>query len=168
MNARRAEPLTIWIPRSVLRSCTDDAAATFPLETGGTFMGWWADPVTAVVNGMIGAGPNASRSAFHFEPDQDWQVEQIARYYEACGRRETYLGDWHSHPRARTGSISRTDRNVLRRIIKTPSARCLAPLMAIFYGDTASWQLKVWRARCVRPFLWERLVVDEMALSIAE
>lgn len=33
-----------------------------------------------------------------FEPDADWQAEQVARIYAETGRNITYLGDWHTHP----------------------------------------------------------------------
>jgi integrative and conjugative element protein (TIGR02256 family) len=75
-----------------------EAAARYPLETGGVFMGYWADDRTAVVTQAIGPGPNAYHHRHRFAPDQEWQTTEIAEYYRASGRRETYLGDWHTHP----------------------------------------------------------------------
>ena len=134
----------------------------FPLETGGTFMGWWANTTTAVITAIIGPGPNAIHGRHHFQPDQGWQLNQIAQHYEVSGRRETYLGDWHSHP-SRTGrTLSWADRRVLRLIISTPSARCPIPLMAVLWGPPDDWQTTMWYARLHwRHFLWDRLVVSE-------
>ena len=84
------------MPRTVKQACNDEASEMFPLETGGTYMGWWSYACTAVITTEIGPGPNASHGRHHFQPDQEWQLEQIARHYVASGRRETYLGDWHS------------------------------------------------------------------------
>lgn len=157
----------VWMPQGMMQACIDEAFGTFPMETGGTFMGWWMDARTAVITAEIGAGPNANYGRYHFQPDQDWQLDQIARYYEASGRRETYLGDWHSHPGASGGALSWTDRRVLHRIINTPAARCPTPLMIVFWGDTTGWLTASWRARLYpRSILWDRLVLEQMALKL--
>ena len=131
-------------------------------------MGWWADITTAVIAAVIGPGPDARHERHNFEPDQDWQLDQIAQHYEASGRRETYLGDWHSHPNASVDTLSWTDRRVLRRIINTPSARCPAPLMTVFWGQPDDWQAAVWHARLLRrTLLWDRLIVRRAQLSVA-
>lgn len=93
-----AREVVVWLARNVLEAATREADEKFPLESGGTFMGWWADAKTAVVTAMIGPGPDASHGQSHFQPDQAWQLDQIAQHYHASGRREIYLGDWHSHP----------------------------------------------------------------------
>ncbi len=160
--------LVVWMPEAMRQVCVDEASHTIPLETGGTFMGWWADSGTAVIRAAIGPGPNASHGRHHFQPDQDWQLDQIARHYEASGRRETYLGDWHSHPNASGGALSWTDRRVLRRVINTPSARCPTPLMIIFWGNPDGWQIATWRARLhFRPILWDRLILEQAAMKLA-
>jgi integrative and conjugative element protein (TIGR02256 family) len=155
---------TVWIADDLLEEITSLACDYHPVETGGTFMGWWADSATAVINGLIGAGPAAEHGATHFQPDQDWQLQEIARHYEASGRRETYLGDWHSHPGATSGRISFTDRCVLRRIIGAPAARCPNPLMLIVWGEREQWQMSQWRAGLKRGLIWSRLAVEESDL----
>jgi len=155
----------VWMPQEVRQTCIDEASRTFPLETGGTFMGWWAGPTPAVITAVIGPGPKALHERRHFQPDQDWQLEQIACYYEASGRRETNLGDWHSHPRRTERSLSWTDRRALRSIIGTPSARCPAPLMAVLWGHPDDWQTAMWQAQLQpRRLLWDQLVVNEARL----
>ncbi|MER9191027.1 Mov34/MPN/PAD-1 family protein [Mesorhizobium australicum] len=154
-----------WLPNTLIQGCADEADTKFPLETGGTFMGWWLSPDTAVVAAMIGPGPGALHERFRFQPDQQWQVEQIAAHYESSGRRETYLGDWHSHPGAPSGALSWTDRGVLRRVIATPEARCALPLMMILWGSSGTWQLTAWRAQTMpRVVLWDKLHLDPVQI----
>ena len=130
-------------------------------------MGYWSDSNTAVVTKLIDAGPAAERGSHYFEPDQKWQLTEIARHYERSGRRETYLGDWHSHPAAQNGKLSRKDCTVLRRIITTPEARALTPLMAVFNGKPSEWELTVWRAE-LRPrrFLRPKLTAAQARLRV--
>lgn len=153
-----------WIPSSILRACRVEANAKFPLETGGVFMGYWHSKKELIITAMIGPGPAATHECHTFEPDQAWQTERIADHYHASGRRETYLGDWHTHPGARHGILSRTDRSVLRRIIDTPEARCPSPLMAIWAGDPeVGWQQYLWlatRQRCL--WLWRPVSATQL------
>ncbi len=156
----------VWIPVRILDACQSEAADKFSLETGGTYMGLWADAHTAVVTAMVGPGPNAHHERHAFQPDQAWQLDEIGRHYAASGRRETYLGDWHSHPHASVGKLSWTDRRVLRQVITTPAARCPTPLMAVFWGGPSDWQLTVWKAHLrSRPILWDRLVLEEFCVN---
>lgn len=157
----------VWLPQNVRDACLAEATDKFPYESGGTFMGWWADAQTAVVTAMIGPGPNAHHDRHAFQPDQAWQLDKIARHYAASGRRDTYLGDWHSHPQASSGTLSWTDRGVLRRVIKTPAARCTRPLMAVFWGEPPDWHLDIWQGELnARKFLWDRLVVAPLSVKI--
>jgi integrative and conjugative element protein (TIGR02256 family) len=152
----------IWFPAVLYDHCVEQARSFGRLETGGAFMGYWRDQA-AVITAAIDAGPNALHEPYQFEPDQDWQLAEIARHYEASGRRETYIGDWHTHPGARAGYLSRTDRAVLRRIINTPAARAERPAMIVFHGVDDVWDATAWLA-CLRPrrFLWPRLQLDQI------
>lgn len=124
-------------------------------------MGWWSGATSVVVSDMIGPGPNALHEAGNFQPDQEWQLQEIARLYERSGRRITYLGDWHTHPRATSGYLSWTDRGVLRQIIASADARCPRPLMAILSGEPARWSFDCWVAHSHRRrFFWDRVHVD--------
>lgn len=163
----RPGPVTVWISSQLLQTCIDEATRTFPLEAGGTFMGWWSDAATVVVTAMIGPGPDAVHGQHDFAPDQAWQLAQIADHYQASGRRETYLGDWHSHPKASSGMLSWTDRRVLRRIIHSSEARCAEPLMAVLWGAGEAWQTEISHARLrPRSLLWDRLVVEPAGLRV--
>jgi integrative and conjugative element protein (TIGR02256 family) len=157
----------VRLPAKVHDRCIAEAHAHYPSETGGTLMGYRADANVFVVTAEIGAGPEASRGPHSFEPNQAWQLAEIARHYEASGRREAYLGDWHSHPGAEIGRLSRTDRRVLRRIINTPSARAPTPLMLIFYGTRDEWRASAWIAALIpRLILWPRLQLSNARLRL--
>ena len=161
-------PVTVWLTTEIAAACKDEASRTFPLESGGTFMGYHADNNTVVITAVIGPGPNASHGRSHFEPDQAWQLNEIARLYAESGRRETYVGDWHSHPNASSGEVSGVDRRVLKAIMKTPAARCRRPLMALLYGNPTGWQLDIWRARLARRACFASYVaVDGAAVRYA-
>lgn len=155
----------VWLPSNFRRECIEDASHFYDFETGGTLMGYWYERV-AVVTALIGAGPNALHERHNFEPDQEWQLERIAEHYEASGRTESYLGDWHSHPNATSGRLSWTDRSVLRRIINTPEARAPRPVMIVLHGGEEDWQATAWVAAIrERRVLWPKLFVSEADLK---
>ncbi|RWD60494.1 MAG: hypothetical protein EOS36_20850 [Mesorhizobium sp.] len=134
----------VWLPRSVVYVMKSDADQWYDKETGGTFMGYWAETRVAVVTRMIPAGPNAKRTRCSFLPDQDWQQAEIAKHYHRSGRLDTYLGDWHTHPDTFSNRLSGTDRACLRNVIGTPSARASTPIMMLMCGKTARWMLHAW------------------------
>lgn len=149
----------------MLADCKQECADKQPLETGGVFLGWRSPDGSAVVTIMVGPGPNAVHGRTAFEPDQVWQIEEIASHYAEARRRLEYLGDWHSHPGMLSGNPSRTDRRVLHRIMRTPSARCPLPLMAIFWGGDPDWSATLWEARIHRrALLRDRVELHEAKL----
>lgn len=154
--------MRVHLPSKLLTACEDEASTHFPLESGGTFMGYVSGDC-AYVEAMIPPGPKAYRGLQAFAPDQEWQLAEIAALYERSGRIVTYLGDWHSHPNAFSGDLSPRDRTVLRRIIRSPEARCPQPIMSILYGSPRHWKLSVWRGALLpRKLLGETLLVDEL------
>lgn len=153
---------SLVLPNRLVRQCVDEANAHYPLETGGAFMGYWAQG-TVVVTGMIGPGPNARRTRYTFETDQEWQNAQIAKHYARSSRRETYIGDWHTHPNARTGRLSPLDRNVLRAIIECPEARAPFPLMGIMYGRPSTWKFCIWKGELKPRLFWHRVVLEKLS-----
>ena len=163
------EDSIVWMPAGLLDQCMGEADLAYDLETGGLLMGYWSGTNIAVVTRLVGAGPEARRERFSFEPDQEWQVEKIARHYEASGRRETYIGDWHTHPNAKSGRLSMTDRSVLRRVIETPAARASNPIMMLLYGSKDAWQATALVA-ALRPrrLLWPKLEIREASLRLYE
>ncbi|WP_352567468.1 MULTISPECIES: Mov34/MPN/PAD-1 family protein [unclassified Mesorhizobium] len=142
-----------------------DADLWYDRETGGTFMGYWAESNVAVITAMIPAGPRASHERSSFLPDQSWQQVEIAKHYERSGRLDTYLGDWHTHPDAVSNRLSWTDRVCLKTIIKTPTARNQRPVMMLMCGKPGEWSLHSWFCELrTKLFLFEFL--DEREATI--
>ena len=156
-------PVLIWLPDAILDEMKDDADRHYDNETGGVFMGYWADKSSCVVTKMITAGPFAHRAKFSFEPDQDWQLEQIAQHYENSQRREIYLGDWHSHPGADGVHLSRADKACLKAITKAPKARQPKPIMLILCGRKNDWAVEAKIASLTR----RMKIFDDLTISNA-
>lgn len=121
-----------------------EADQSYPCETGGVLMGYWAFPYTEIViTQAIGPGPQAFHDRFSFIPDHQFHDLEIARVYETSGRLHTYLGDWHSHPDS-SAYISKLDSQTLKKIASYGPARTMVPLMAIL-GAGAPWELRIWK-----------------------
>lgn len=138
----------IWIAEEVLRDIIEAADDAYPQETGGVFMGYRSiAPCATVITESLGPGPNARHENAAFQPDYEFQEAEIARHYERCGRRETYLGDWHSHPGATTGRLSFKDRVTLRRIAVHEGSRIRTPIMGVVFGRREDRKMAIWRYR---------------------
>jgi integrative and conjugative element protein (TIGR02256 family) len=132
--------MRLWILSDALARIVEEANRQAPLETGGLLLGYERDS-EIVVTEVIGPGPAAGHGATTFIPDHEHQETELARLYEASGRRHTYLGDWHSHPGG-SATLSRTDRRTLRRIARSPQARAPRPLMVVVHGGSSGeWQI---------------------------
>lgn len=119
-----------------------EAGSRFPMETGGVLLGV-ATSSDVWIDMIIGPGPASQHSATRFVPDADFQQREVARIYEASGRRVEYLGDWHTHPGG-SAALSWTDHRTLRRIALDPDARQARPLMLIL-GHGGPWKPAAWR-----------------------
>lgn len=109
-------------------------------------MGYWADTDTMVITKCIGPGPEGAHTHTSFTPDHTWQEKEVAEHYGKTGRVETYLGDWHIHPRQDVGRMSWKDRRTAFRIATSQTARANRPLMALLHGDLEDLRLAVWIA----------------------
>jgi integrative and conjugative element protein (TIGR02256 family) len=159
----------VWLSAKALEEIESSADDLYPLESGGTLMGYWAKPGVAVVTNLIPAGPDAVHKRTSFLPDQEWQLREIARHYEASGRMDGYLGDWHSHPDADEARLSWSDKACLKRIIRTPRARVLTPLMMIGFGCPGEWTLEPKIAHLTRKLgLLDRLTIVDAELRVFE
>jgi integrative and conjugative element protein (TIGR02256 family) len=148
----------VWLPASIYDLCCANADQHFPYETGGALMGYWVDKERVVVTASIEAGPNAIHNRYSFEPDYSYQRQRIADHYEASGRYDAYLGDWHTHPAGISGSLSIADRKALKRVATSMAARAPNPLSLILYGRPSAWKTACWCAAVVpRRILWHRL-----------
>lgn len=152
------QPL-VWLPRPILDECRTDASEHYPNESGGSFMGYEADG-QLVITSMVPGGKGALRTPCSYAPDTGWQNAEIAGRYQASGRKDSYLGDWHSHPDTMNAYLSRDDKAVIKKIIRCPAARASKPLMFVLCGSPASWTIHGWRgvlAKHARIFPYVRL-----------
>jgi integrative and conjugative element protein (TIGR02256 family) len=118
-----------------------------------------------VITEAVGPGLRAVHDLKGFLPDHEYQDAEIAKRYEASGRRISYLGDWHSHPGG-TASLSRKDEKTLARIAREQAARAATPLMALLAGADP-WTLAVWCGRLVRvPLLGGRLATYRLDVRV--
>lgn len=160
-----SRPPVLWLARTSLEAMAREAASRHPSETGGVMLGYADEGDDVVVTTIIGPGPRAIHARSRFVPDHAYHVAEVARLYEASGRRWTYLGDWHTHPDA-PAYLSPTDADTLEQIAGARMARVPRPVMLILgqqAGDRggyahreAGWHVGAWRF--VRPrALWARM-----------
>lgn len=143
----------IWLSDTDQNVIYEESSRSFPLETGGVLMGYWARNNIVITN-VIGPGPNAIHLPSSFLPDHDWQLEEISKIYLFSERIFTYLGDWHSHP---TGGLylSWRDRRTLNKIAHSPSARAPFPLMLVVSGKDNEWKTGAWLLTGKSLFKWQ-------------
>lgn len=125
------------IAHAAIAEIIEEADNRYPNETGGVLLGWTLGGVP-YIREVLGPGPDATHGATGFHPDSDWQEGAIAEAYDRSGRRLTYLGDWHTHPRG-VARPSRLDRATMRAIARHAPARCPQPLMLIVAGEPRHW-----------------------------
>src|SRR5690349_6487145 len=109
----------LWVQGHAFAEMVQLAESAYPLETGGMLIGYEADDGQLVVKAIIGPGPHAIHRRSKFFPDAEFQQSQLEMHFAATRGRETYLGDWHTHPAGGT-SLSLTDKRTLKRIAYTP------------------------------------------------
>ena len=128
----------LWISQGAFWRMVSDAIRWSPCETGGMLLGYEADNGEAVVTDIVGPGPRARHGRFRFRPDADHQQAELEARYTRTDGRETYLGDWHTHP---TGSSAPSilDKRTLARIARTASSRTTRPIMVILSSNRESW-----------------------------
>lgn len=144
--------MSAWIGQPAFDAMVEEADRHIPYETGGVLMGYWSvTPRAVVVVAIIGPGPDAVHRSRSFTPDHAFQEEEIERIYLDSGRRVTYLGDWHTHPKG-IAELSVTDRLTQLRIGRHRKARAETAVMAILAGGNPSWTLRLWHLQMRR--LW--------------
>lgn len=157
----------VVLPRLLMIECHREIDSAFPNESGGVLIGRHIDSSRIVIDGVVGPGPDARHERYRFEPNLEWQHARIAEHFERSDGLSNYLGDWHSHPRARHGRLSHIDRRALRKIIDEPAALCPKPLMAIYWGSPDAWTLSAWEATLrSRLILGSCIGVAELTLDI--
>lgn len=125
-----------------------EAGALAPLETGGMLLGYRVENEgvsEAVIEQILGPGPDALHGRTRFLPDGSWQRRQLTRIFLESGGTTTYLGDWHSHP-CGSASPSPLDLKTARTIARSRRARTPHPLMAIVSSrNEGTWELTAHR-----------------------
>lgn len=132
----------VWLPAHTADAMLQDALAWKDLETGGMLLGYRVNR-EIVVESTIGSGPRARHGRFSFTPDGRWQQVGLARIYDASGRMQTYLGDWHSHPRGGLGP-SRRDLRTARHVAATADSQTRNPLTLLLAPERADWWVGAW------------------------
>lgn len=159
--------VTVWLSAQTLSSLRTEADRQFPLETGGALIGYWSDAQTVVVTEFVGPGPDSVHGRYSYQHDHKWEASQIAIHYDRSGRSQVYIGDWHTHPEAKSGDLSGTDRRSIRRVIKSREARACRPLMAVLFGSPEQWTPSVWVSTLKPRWGWRKqLSVEATKLQI--
>ncbi|WP_080588774.1 Mov34/MPN/PAD-1 family protein [Bradyrhizobium japonicum] len=155
--------VTVWLSAQTLSFLRSEADRQFPLETGGGLIGYWSDADTVVVTEFVGPGPASVHRRYSYQHDHEWEASQIGLHYHRSGRSHVYIGDWHTHPGARSGDLSGTDRRSIRRVIKSRHARAHRPLMVVLFGNPERWTPSVWVAMLKPTWVWRQQLSIEPA-----
>lgn len=134
---------SLVLPRSPWEGCVGAAGAKVPFEEGGLLLGHVDAAGHRLVTHAIGSGPGARRERTWLEVDHDWQNARIRELHKS-GERVAYLGEWHSHPDATSGTPSRRDRRTLERLAAFGPLACPDPVMAIVYPAEEGWRAQAW------------------------
>jgi integrative and conjugative element protein (TIGR02256 family) len=134
--------MSFWLPKELLAEMATEASKWSPLETGGVLMGYISASNEVVVTAIVHAGLTAKRTRTSFRPDPQFQDDGIATRYEASGRQDRYLGDWHTHPGG-SPRMSWRDCRTLQNIAEYGPARIANPVMAILHGN--DWKVAAWQ-----------------------
>jgi len=157
----------IWLSSTALERIAADAQRFDPLETGGILIGYRVSEAEAVITRITSAGPLAVHQRRRFLPDSAHDEREIARIYGETSGRETYLGDWHTHPGQRLAVMSGRDHATLKTIAGARDARAPHALTLIAAGESSCWSPSVWSGNlvpCLR--FWTQLVVSRCKLQV--
>lgn len=135
-----SESTRLWLADSALSAMHKIADQHYPYETGGMLFGYVAKNSDVVVTAVIGPGPKAKHGRFRFVPDAEFQQTELETHFYKTDARETYLGDWHTHPRG-SCQLSMVDKRTLTRIAQTPSSGAQYPVMAILCDGNLDWKI---------------------------
>lgn len=153
----------VKIPYNLLDACKYEAARMYPLETGGLFLGRANTSGTIEIEHLIGPGPGAKHRRNSLEVDHGWQNARIAEIYESSRRTVSWVGEWHSHPDARSGNLSGVDKATLLQLATFEPLRAPNPVMAIFFGRHSEWDCRFWKISGVR-----RIFKSWCSVNVAE
>jgi hypothetical protein len=113
----------VYISRDALESVFDECDQFDFDETGGRLIGAYTrtgDCYDVEVQGVIGPGPNARRSATSFFQDGEYQ-ERIFRHIESRNSAIEHLGNWHTHHVNGLETLSSGDLRTYRSTLNHPN-----------------------------------------------
>ncbi|WP_169728054.1 Mov34/MPN/PAD-1 family protein [Pontibacter actiniarum] len=131
----------VWLRESAYNAVLVEAIKAMPRETGGVLIGYWGNLYEAVVTDVIGPGSLAVHKRHSFVPDNTHHVREIEKAYLKSDRTETYLGDWHTHPKS-GAYLSERDQSTLLKIANYKEARLTKPLMMVL--GTKPFGIEAW------------------------
>src|SRR6266487_882730 len=118
LNWKRAK-VKVLIAKGVLESIFDDCDKFDAAETGGRIIGTYhkkGPHYEIEALGVIGAGPNAQRTATSFFQDGEYQ-ETVFRSLEQKHPEIEHLGNWHTHHVNGLQTLSSGDKATYKRIV---------------------------------------------------
>lgn len=148
----------LWLPKELVQiEIANEIARHYPNETGGMLLGY-INGSHRVVTAGISAGPNAQRSPSHMVPDDQYQQKILLEHFQRTDGKESFLGEWHSHPEA-APRMSMTDRRTLQRVTVESENLLALPVMLIvaIYAREERSQLRAYRRRDASRRAWLNL-----------
>jgi hypothetical protein len=109
----------ITIAKGALESIFDECDLYDSHETGGRLVGAYrkvGDHYEIHLNGVIGPGPHAQRTAVSFFQDGEYQ-ESAFRQIEQAHPEAEHLGNWHTHHCNGLATLSRGDHDTYHRTV---------------------------------------------------
>jgi integrative and conjugative element protein (TIGR02256 family) len=137
----KKEKVLVRLSNDALNLITAEMYKWYPKETGGVLIGSWVNKKEVIISDIIGPGPNAIHTYTSFTPDDAYHINVIARIYTESQCKQTYLGDWHTHPNEKA-YLSELDKKTLRKIAGYKPARLTRPLMLVL--GTNPMEYKIW------------------------
>lgn len=119
-----------WIDNGALHKMRQEGMIHFPLETGGSLMGYRTKNGDVVIVDVTGSGPDAIHERYNFQCDASWIQKQINKVFDETDGMIHYLGDWHTHPGGST-ELSDMDKKALKLIVDTPEAFSPCAIMVV-------------------------------------
>lgn len=127
----------LWLAHTAVHTIQNLANEKYPNETGGMLLGYETNGDVVVAN-VIGPGGRAKHRCNSFVPDSEFQQLVLEALFRKTDGRETYLGDWHTHPNGPCNP-STTDKKTLAHIARTAASRTAHPVMVILGGKPDNW-----------------------------
>jgi len=121
--------VTVWLEATERDRIAKEAASRRILETGGPIFGYATDDAV-VITRVFGPGPGARHRPTRFSANPSWVKACIDEVFVSTDGKESYLGDWHSHPLGGS-SPSGSDVNAVKSIAVSDDVALSRPTVLI-------------------------------------